>query len=97
MLQDKKIDKLAEIFKCMSDPTRLKIIYVLSKGEQSVTNISEAIGMGQSATSHQLRKLKDLQLVKSTKDGRMVLYSLDDDHVLKLFLQGLEHVEHSNV
>ena len=96
-MQDYKIEKLADIFKCMSDPTRLKIIHVLASGKQSVNNISEAIGMGQSATSHQLRKLKDMKLVKSTKDGRMVLYSLDDDHVLKLFTQGLEHVEHLDV
>lgn len=94
MLSKEQLDKLSEIFKVLGDPTRLKIIHVLSQGEANVTAISEKIGMEQSATSHQLRKLKDRNLVKSTRRGRTVNYSLDDDHVMSLFSQGLEHVDH---
>ena len=95
MIDDKTLEKLSEIFKSIGDPTRLKIIFSLVNGEKSVTNISEDIQMGQSATSHQLRKLKDLKLIKSRKEGRQVLYSLDDDHVLELLIQGLDHVSHT--
>lgn len=95
MITEENIKKLSEIFKSLSDPTRLKIIKVLLKGEENVTNICEEISMEQSATSHQLRKLKDLKLVKSRKIGRTVYYSIDDDHVETLILQGLEHVNHT--
>lgn len=95
MIDDFRLKKLSEIFKCLSDPTRLKIIQCLSEGEESVSNIARAIDVEQSATSHQLRKLKDQKLVKSVKKGRNVLYSLDDDHVMELFIQGLDHVDHS--
>lgn len=78
----------------MGDPTRLKIIYVLSQGPANVSTISDKIQMEQSATSHQLRKLKDNKLVKKQRDGRSVIYSLDDDHVMDLFGQGLDHVNH---
>lgn len=95
MVEDKTLDQLAEIYKCLSDKTRLKIIFVLLTGEKNVTTISEEIDMGQSATSHQLRKLKDLKLVKSRKEGRSVLYSLDDDHVVSLLTEGMDHVSHT--
>ncbi len=94
-IDDKTLEKLSEIFKSLGDPTRLKIIFALINGELSVNNISLDIEMGQSATSHQLRKLKDLKLIKSRKEGRQVLYSLDDEHVLELLTQGLDHVSHT--
>lgn len=94
-IDDITLGKLSEIFKSLGDPTRLKIIFALLNGELSVNCISEYIEMGQSATSHQLRKLKDLKLIKSRKEGRQVLYSLDDDHVMELLTQGLDHVSHT--
>lgn len=95
MVDDKTLGKLSEIFKSLGDTTRLKIIFALINGELSVNSISEDIQMGQSATSHQLRKLKDLKLIKSRREGRQILYSLDDDHVLELLTQGLDHVSHT--
>lgn len=97
MMDEHTIVKLSEIFKCMSDPTRLKIIYFLSNGEANVQAIADALEMEHSAISHQLKNLKDLKLVKSRRDGKLSIYSLDDDHVLKLFTQGLDHVSHSCV
>lgn len=95
MFEDKTLYKLSEIFKCLSDPTRLKIIKSLLQEEKNVSTISEEIEMEQSATSHQLKKLRDLKLIKSRKSGREVYYSLDDYHVVDLLTSGLEHVEHT--
>lgn len=85
---------LSNIFKALSDPTRLKIIYVLSKSSLCVCDIANILKMSQSAISHQLRILRDLKLVKFKKEGKLVIYSLDDEHVLGLFEQGLDHVKH---
>jgi ArsR family transcriptional regulator, lead/cadmium/zinc/bismuth-responsive transcriptional repressor len=85
---------LSEIFKALGDPTRLKIIFMLSKGSLCVCDIAELLNMSQSAISHQLRVLRNLRLVKYRKEGKLAIYSLDDDHVLQLFNQGLEHVIH---
>ncbi|HEY8363916.1 MAG TPA: metalloregulator ArsR/SmtB family transcription factor [Tissierellaceae bacterium] len=92
---EKEIQTLATIFKALSDPTRLKIIHALSKSSYCVCDLAELLDMSQSAISHQLRILRDLKLVKYKRDGKLVIYSLDDDHVLKLFEQGLDHVKHS--
>lgn len=92
--EEEKILLLSEIFKVLSDPTRLKIIYVLSKGALCVCDIAQTLNMTQSAISHHLRLLRNLRLVKYRKEGKQVIYSLDDDHVLQLFNQGLDHVKH---
>lgn len=94
VMEDEKANELSQIFKALGDPTRLKIIELLSHGELCVFDISEALKMTQSAISHQLRTLRNLRLVKYKKEGKQVIYSLDDEHVLKLFEQGLEHVNH---
>ncbi|NLW23490.1 MAG: winged helix-turn-helix transcriptional regulator [Tissierellia bacterium] len=91
---EETINNLAEIFKALGDPTRLKIIYVLSKSPLCVCDIASLLDMTQSAISHHLRLLRNLKLVKFKKEGKMVIYSLDDDHVLRLFKEGLEHVLH---
>ncbi|GAB6139079.1 ArsR/SmtB family transcription factor [Halanaerobaculum tunisiense] len=96
-VQDKELsaaitDRLAATFKVLSDPTRIRIINALANKELCVCDISELLEMSQSAISHQLRRLRELNLVKYRKEGRIVYYSLDDDHILKLFNQGLEHV-----
>ncbi|WP_425446276.1 ArsR/SmtB family transcription factor [Dethiothermospora halolimnae] len=91
--EDMTID-LSQIFKALGDPTRLKIIYALSKKDLCVCDIAEILDMSQSAISHQLRVLRNLRLVKYRKEGKSAIYSLDDDHVLTLFNQGIEHILH---
>lgn len=85
---------LAETFKILGDPTRIKILHVLTNNEMCVCDIAAAINMGQSAISHQLRILRTARLVKYRKDGKSAWYSLDDDHVLLLMRQGLDHIQH---
>lgn len=94
LLHEETIVKLSDIFKALSDPTRLKIINALSNSELCVCDIAAVLNMSQSAISHQLRILRNLRLVKYRKEGKSAIYSLDDDHILQLFNQGLEHVKH---
>ncbi len=91
-LPEDVIKRLADTFKVLSDPTRIKIINALANKELCVCDISELLDMSQSAISHQLRKLRELNLVKYRKEGRTVYYSLDDYHIFQLFGQGLAHV-----
>lgn len=84
---------LADLFKLMGDPTRIKILFCLFKKEMCVLDISELIGMTHSAVSHQLANLKTARMVKATKKGKEVYYSLDDDHVEKLFDLAIEHIK----
>ena len=87
---------LADLFKTLGDPTRIKILSLLTKTEERrVCDIADSLTMGQSAISHQLRVLRSARLVKFRRDGKEVLYSIDDDHVMKLLGQGLEHVQHA--
>lgn len=94
MLPEKIVQRVAETFKVLGDPTRVKILQILSKRELCVCEISAVIGMGQSAVSHQLRALRNSRLVKYRREGTTVWYSLDDDHIAGLLEQGIEHVEH---
>ena len=88
--------RLADLFKTLGDPTRIKILSLLTKTEEMrVYDIADSLTMGQSAISHQLRVLRSARLVKFRRDGKEVLYSIDDDHVMKLLGQGLEHVQHT--
>ena len=94
-LDDKTSLRLAEIFKVLGDQTRIKMLSLLAvEKEMCVCDIAAALEMGQSAISHQLRVLRTARLVKFRKDGKEAWYSLDDDHVVKLMAQGLEHVLH---
>lgn len=87
--------RLADIFKVLGDRTRIKLLSLLAhKEELCVCDIAEALGMGQSAISHQLRVLRNARLVKFHKVGKEAFYSLDDDHVVTLMQQGLDHVLH---
>lgn len=86
--------RLAETFRALGDPTRVRILQALTTRELCVCDLAAALGMTPSAISHQLRLLRHLRLVKPRKAGRMVYYSLDDDHVVDLFSRGLEHVRH---
>ena len=85
---------LADLFKIFGDSTRIKILYVLFSSEMCVCDIAALLNMNQSAISHQLRVLKGARLVKNKRDGKVVYYSLDDDHVKQIFDQGLAHVKH---
>lgn len=92
LILPEKAEDLAELFKTMADPTRVRIIDALSKAELCVCDLAELLSLSQSATSHQLRVLRNNKLVKYRREGKMVYYSLDDDHVLGLYCQGLEHI-----
>jgi DNA-binding transcriptional ArsR family regulator len=94
LLKEQTSAHLADLFSALSDPTRLRIISVLLEDEMNVGDIASQLGMSESAVSHQLRGLRQMRLVRSRKDGRQVYYALDDDHVAKLYLMGLDHVEH---
>ncbi len=83
---------LAELFKIFGDSTRIKILYVLSESEMCVCDIAQLLNMTQSAISHQLRALKQSKLVKYRREGKIVFYSLADDHVRSILDQGMEHV-----
>ena len=90
---DEILYDLAELFKVFGDSTRIKILYALSERELCVCDISELLGVSQTAISHQLRVLKGAKLVKYRREGKNVFYSLDDDHVRSIINQGMENVE----
>lgn len=92
MLDRENLDKLSNLFKVFSDLTRLRILNKLFNGPKSVGDIAQSLGMSQSAISHQLKYLRDNNLVKSKRDGKMNLYSLADDHIKIIFKTGLEHI-----
>ena len=92
MPQDETLYDLAELFKVFGDTTRIKIICALFESEMCVCDIAALLCMNQSAISHQLRVLKQARLVKYRKDGKVVYYSLDDEHIKKIFDLGLIHV-----
>ncbi|TZE82597.1 ArsR/SmtB family transcription factor [Calorimonas adulescens] len=94
-LDDTTISELTDLFKILGDPTRIKILYSLSLDELCVCDIAEILNMSQSAISHQLRTLRAARLVKFRKAGKSVFYSLNDEHILTLLRQGLEHVGHN--
>jgi ArsR family transcriptional regulator len=89
-----KGNELALLFQALSDPTRLRIIHTLIQAEVCVCDLAAILEMTQSSISHQLRNLRSLRLVKHRKAGRMVYYSIDDEHVLSLMEIGLEHISH---
>ncbi|MCH5196967.1 MAG: helix-turn-helix transcriptional regulator [Oscillospiraceae bacterium] len=92
MPDDDTLIDLAELFKVFGDSTRIKILSALSGGELCVCDLSVAVGMSSSAVSHQLKILKNAELVRFRRDGKVVFYSLADDHVNTILRQGLEHV-----
>ena len=87
--------RLAGVFKALADPTRLRIVSLLAHHELCVYDIASTVGISQSAVSHQLRLMRDMRVVKNRKVGRMVYYSLNDDHIHDLFDRGVEHVVHA--
>ncbi len=85
---------LAELFRAFSDPSRLRIISALVNQEMNVGSIADMVGLSESATSHHLRGLRQMRMVRARKEGRQVFYCLDDEHVKKLYQLGLKHVAH---
>jgi DNA-binding transcriptional ArsR family regulator len=94
VLADTTAVRLAETFKALSDPSRVRIVSLLAEAELCVCDLAAALDMSQSAVSHQLRTLRDLHLVRWRREGRQIFYTLDDEHVTDLFQRGLDHVTH---
>jgi len=92
MPNEEVLFNLAELFKIFSDSTRVKILWALDESELCVCDISVLLNMTQSAISHQLKVLKQVNLVKSRREGKIVYYSLSDDHVKNIFNQGMIHI-----
>ncbi|NOT03720.1 MAG: helix-turn-helix transcriptional regulator [Anaerolineales bacterium] len=93
-LTELKAIQLAELFSALSDASRVRIISLLIEGEMSVSALAEGLNMTESAVSHQLRGLRQMRIVRARKEGRQVFYTLEDEHVQKLYSMGLDHVEH---
>lgn len=91
MPKEETLYDLAELFKVFGDSTRIRILWALDEAEMCVCDIACLLNMTQSAISHQLRVLKQAKLVRSRKEGKVVYYSLDDEHVRMIFDQGLAH------
>lgn len=92
MPPEDKLYDLADFFKVFSDSSRIKLLYVLMDTELCVGEIAEIAGMSQSAVSHQLRTLKQMDLVKFRRDGKSIWYSLSDDHIKNILSTGYEHI-----
>ena len=91
-IADQELDRLALTYKVLGDPNRLKIVMALRNVEMCVCDLAAFTGLTDSAVSHQLRRLKDLALVKNRREGQIIYYSLDDEHVSKILNIGLEHI-----
>lgn len=92
MPTDNQIEEMGARFKALSEPSRLKILLALSVGELCVDHIAEAVGGNQSAVSHQLKTLKDNRIVKCRRDGKKVLYSVSDWHIMTMIELSKEHL-----
>lgn len=93
MFEDEILQDLAAFFKVFGHPTRVRMLQALLISEMCVCDLSYALDMSQSAISHQLRLLKDAKLVKSRKEGKVVYYSLADEHISSIMNEGLSHVQ----
>jgi ArsR family transcriptional regulator, lead/cadmium/zinc/bismuth-responsive transcriptional repressor len=92
LMPDPAVQTLADTFRMLGDPTRVRILDVLAAGELCVCDLAELVGISESAVSHQLRLLRGMRLVRPRRAGRQVYYSIDDQHIISLFQQGLRHV-----
>ncbi len=94
LISEERLISVSDFFKVLGDGTRLRILNALMISEMCVCDVAFVLGMTQSAISHQLKALKQARLVKSRKEGKVVFYSLDDDHVKGILDKGLEHLDH---
>ena len=92
--KENHLNQLAEFFKIFGDPTRIKIIYALYESEMCVCDLAEVVGVSQSAISHQLRLLKQKNIVKFHREGKMVYYDLHDHHIVEILKSGSDHISH---
>jgi DNA-binding transcriptional ArsR family regulator len=92
IISERELERLSLTYKVLGDPNRLKIVMALRSSEMCVCDLAAFSGLSESAVSHQLRRLKDLALVKSRRDGQVIYYALDDEHVTGLLEVGLEHI-----
>ena len=90
---DEYLYDLAELFKVFGDSTRIRILYALFESELCVNDIAQLLNLGQSSVIHQLRILKDAKLVRFRREGKIIFYALDDEHVRNILSMGMEHVE----
>ena len=100
LVRDHPIDtdltvQVAEIFKALADPTRVRILHALLHAELCVGDLAAVLEMSESAVSHQLRLLRGLRVVRARREGKLVYYAPDDEHVTRLFQLSLEHLGHS--
>ncbi|WP_342467388.1 Zn(II)-responsive metalloregulatory transcriptional repressor CzrA [Bacillus sp. FSL W8-0629] len=93
-LDEESLFLVSQTFKALSDPTRIRILHLLSQGEHSVNDIAETLNLMQSTVSHQLRFLKNLRLVKSRRAGTSIFYSPEDQHVMEVLDQMIHHAQH---
>jgi len=93
MKPDQAVNALAETFKLLGDPTRIKIVFALSREELCVCDLANLLGVSQSAVSHSLRALRQMRLVRFRKEGKIAYYALDDEHIARLLDEGFRHVE----
>ena len=92
LMDERSIMRLVDFYKLFSDVTRLKILYLLSMSEMCVCDTSAALDMNQSTISHQLKTLRNSRLIRYRREGKVVYYSLDDEHIGQVLLQGMLHV-----
>ena len=95
--EDEVLYDLADFFKVFADSTRVKILYVLLCSEMCVCDLAQTLNMTQSAISHQLRMLKQMDLVRNRRDGKTIFYSLADDHIKLILSQGMEHINEEQI
>jgi ArsR family transcriptional regulator len=93
LMSTRTVEALADTFRVLGDPTRVRILDALSGGELCVCDIASLVGISESAASHQLRLLRGMRLVRPRRAGRLVYYAVDDQHILELLAQALTHVE----
>ena len=90
---EEELYDLAELFKVFGDSTRIRILFQLFDKELSVGELADLLNMNQSAVSHQLKVLKQAKLVKNRREGKSIIYSLDDEHVRTIIAMGIDHIE----
>jgi DNA-binding transcriptional ArsR family regulator len=95
-IDDRTAGDVAELFRALSDTSRIKLMAALMGGETNVGALAEASGISESAVSHHMRNLRQLRMVRARKDGRQVFYALDDQHIIDLFLRGVAHIQNGD-
>jgi ArsR family transcriptional regulator len=97
LMEVRTVEALADTFRVLGDPTRVRMLDALAGGELCVCDIAALVGISESAVSHQLRLLRSMRLVRPRRAGRLVYYAVDDQHILELLKQASTHVEESKI